>query len=195
MNAAFACWNNRIAPVFDSARQVLLVRVESGRVAGETLQTLPDDLPVQKALRLAELGVGTLVCGAISRPLHAMVSAYGIRIVPFVAGDLREIIRAWLQGGLAGDTFAMPGCTGRGRRRLQAMQDVAGEEWTVNARGMGGGHGMGAGRGPGRMGGRKMAGPAGMCICPNCGTREPHRRGVPCSERKCPQCGTLMTRE
>jgi predicted Fe-Mo cluster-binding NifX family protein len=89
MNTAFSCWNNRIAPVFDNARQVLLVRVDSGRIIGEEQQVLPGDLPVQKALRLAELGVGTLVCGAISRPLHGMVIAYGIRVIPFVAGDLR----------------------------------------------------------------------------------------------------------
>jgi hypothetical protein len=30
MKAAFAVWNHRIAPVFDFARQILLVEVESG---------------------------------------------------------------------------------------------------------------------------------------------------------------------
>lgn len=65
-------------------------------------------------------------------------------------------------------------------------------------KGPGGGRwGPGAGGGPGRRGGGGGfgAGPGGFCICPACGYREPHQRGFPCSEKKCPQCGTLMTRE
>jgi hypothetical protein len=41
MNVAFACWNRRIAPVFDSARQILIVQVESGRIVREEQQVLP----------------------------------------------------------------------------------------------------------------------------------------------------------
>jgi hypothetical protein len=66
-------------------------------------------------------------------------------------------------------------------------------------RGQGGGSGRGGGRGqgrgPGRMGGSKAAGPGGNCLCPNCGHRVPHKVGQPCYERKCPRCGTTMTRE
>jgi predicted DNA-binding protein (UPF0251 family) len=47
--------------------------------------------------------------------------------------------------------------------------------------------------GRGRMGGFGL-GPSGECICPNCGTRAPHQRGIPCYKQKCPKCGTLMTR-
>jgi len=114
---AFAYWDNRIAPVFDIARQIHVVEAESGRIVAETEEVLADDLPVQKVIRLAELGIGTPVCGAISRPLHEMVAAYSIEVIPFVAGDLREIIQAWLNDNLEHDTFVMPGCCGRGRRR------------------------------------------------------------------------------
>jgi len=60
--------------------------------------------------------------------------------------------------------------------------------------GRGGGAGRGGGRGPGRMGGGKAAGPGGYCVCPNCGHQEPHTVGVPCYQKKCPECGTQMTR-
>lgn len=115
MKAAFAYWDNRIAPVFDIARQIHVVEAESGRIVAETEEILTDDLPVQKVIRLAELGVGTLVCGAISRPLHEMVAAYSIEVIPFVAGGLSEVIQAWLSDKLEHDTFAMPGCCGHGR--------------------------------------------------------------------------------
>ncbi len=58
-----------------------------------------------------------------------------------------------------------------------------------------GGSGAGQGRGPGRMGGRKAAGPGGNCICPNCGHKVPHKLGQPCYDVTCPKCGTQMTRE
>jgi len=206
MKAAFAVWDNRIAPVFDVARQIHLVEGESGHIRGETEETLPEDMPTGKALRLVELGVGALVCGAISRPMQAMVVAYGIRVFPFVAGDLREVIQAWLTGNLGRDTFSMPGCCGRdrrGRRRLWGMNQ---EEYVMNGRkrggrGPGGEQGQGragqgrGGQGRGRMGGPLAGGAVGTCLCPKCGHREPHERGVPCVQKQCPKCGAAMTRE
>jgi hypothetical protein len=34
----------------------------------------------------------------------------------------------------------------------------------------------------------------GECVCPQCGTKATHERGVPCLQTKCPQCGMAMTR-
>jgi predicted Fe-Mo cluster-binding NifX family protein len=200
IKAAFVHWDNRIAPVFDVARHVYLVTAKAGRSVEEVRETLDDDLPVQKVMRLAVLGVDTLVCGAISRPLYEMFSAYNIRVIPFVAGGLREVIKAWLHGGLDGETFAMPGCGGRGRR-YRGMGFTSHEEQTMRTRkgagmGMGSGQGQGSGAGrQGRMGGVKTAGPGGTCVCPQCGRREAHQRGVPCAQRTCPQCGIAMVRE
>ena len=194
MKTAFAFWDNRIAPVFDTARQVHVVQVESGQIVGETQETLSEDLTVQKTLRLVELGVGTLVCGAISRPIHGLVVAYGIQVVPFVAGDLREVIQAWLSGNLERDTFAMPGCCGRGQRGRQEMYGIDREGYGMTGRGRGG-TGRGGGQARGRMGGFLAAGDVGTCLCSKCGHREPHERGVPCLHKQCPKCGTVMTRQ
>jgi len=57
------------------------------------------------------------------------------------------------------------------------------------------GRGQPQGRGLGRMGGPKAAGPSGSCVCPKCGQRVPHERGVPCTKQKCPGCGAAMVRE
>ena len=60
-------------------------------------------------------------------------------------------------------------------------------------RGLGRGSGRGFG-GRGRMGGF-AAGSSGNCVCPKCGHKESHQTGVPCYQKKCPNCQSLMTRE
>jgi hypothetical protein len=57
----------------------------------------------------------------------------------------------------------------------------------------GGGQGQGGG-GRGRGGGFG-SGPGGNCVCPNCGTKQPHQQGRPCYQITCPKCGAKMTRE
>ena len=61
-------------------------------------------------------------------------------------------------------------------------------------RGLGLGRGQGSGvGGRGRMGGF-AAGPGGICKCPKCRHEEPQIRGQSCMNKKCPKCGTKMTR-
>jgi predicted Fe-Mo cluster-binding NifX family protein len=196
--AAFAYWDNRIAPVFDTAKWILVVESESGEITRDIQVTLPDEQPVQKALRLAESGIEVLVCGAISRQLYILIHSYGIKIFSFVSGNLLEVVKAWIGGTLEQETFAMPGCSGRGRRRFGGMQENSKEENMLfgRKRGMGSGGGQGqGGQRMGRVAGPQAGGPAGYCVCTQCGQREPHERGIPCVERKCPKCGAIMIRQ
>ncbi len=53
----------------------------------------------------------------------------------------------------------------------------------------------GQGQGQGRRGGPQAGGATGFCVCTACGYREPHERGVPCVQKRCPSCGAALTRE
>ncbi len=224
--AAFSRAGSRIAPVFDVARPLRLVEAEGDRIVGESDAEFADDVPERRAAQLLALGVSAVVCGAMSRPMHAALVARGLRVIPFVTGDLRDVVQAWSSGAVTRPAFAMPGCRGGALRRRRG---ASGAGWEGRAgsgsaqggrmaigrsggagRGMGqgGGRGLGrgggqgqgqgggrgGGRGLGRMGGQLAAGAFGTCVCPACGHREPHQRGVPCVQTQCPKCGTAMTR-
>lgn len=201
MKVALTVWNGRISPVFDVSRRILVLDVDHGAVIGRREEPLEGINPVQKAGKLVEWEVRKLICGAISRPLAGLCDAYGIRIIPFIAGDAEEVIEAYLARKLPNRRMTMPGCCSGGRRRFQGRSDKEKEGNSMFGKrrgGMGQGGGRGQGQGgprPGRMGGPFAAGPGGTCICPQCGQREPHVRGVPCIARKCSKCGATMTRE
>ena len=67
----------------------------------------------------------------------------------------------------------------------------------ISGRGRGRGQGQGRGRGQGQgrgLGGGFARGPDGECRCSNCGNTEPHQLVIPFYDKKCPKCGSPMTR-
>jgi uncharacterized protein len=57
---------------------------------------------------------------------------------------------------------------------------IAGGDYKMVGRGMGGGTAMG---------------PGGECVCPKCGYTESHGRGEQCFKKICPKCGEKLTRK
>jgi predicted Fe-Mo cluster-binding NifX family protein len=116
MRVALTVWNERISPVFDVSRQMTLLDIEKGLVKARSDVPLQPGDSMRKAEQLASLKVETLICGAISRPLSAMLAVRGIHVIPFVAGGVEDVVRAYLGGFLPSPAWAMPGCGGRQRR-------------------------------------------------------------------------------
>lgn len=112
---ALAMWNGRISPVFDVARQVLMLDIEDDKVITRKEEVLPGTEPQIQADRLASLGPQVLICGAISQPMADMLAAKSIQVIPFVAGDIDQVLGAWLLGTLPNPALSMPGCCGRRR--------------------------------------------------------------------------------
>lgn len=120
MKVALTVWEGRISPVFDVSREALVLTVHSGAVTARTLVTLHAGSPGRKVDRLAELGVDTLICGAMTRAPCEALAARGVTVLGFVAGDVDEVVAAFLAGRLPCPALSMPGCGGRRRRRRGA---------------------------------------------------------------------------
>jgi predicted Fe-Mo cluster-binding NifX family protein len=116
VRAAFTVWDGRVAPVFDVSREALLLTIEKGAVVSRSVENIETPMPSLKLERLMNLGVQTLICGAISEPLQHELSVRGIEVIGFVAGEIDEVVAGFLAGRLPTPALCMPGCRGRQHR-------------------------------------------------------------------------------
>jgi predicted Fe-Mo cluster-binding NifX family protein len=110
MKVALTVWENRISPLFDSARTLLIVDITDQTATGRYFEPFHCESPSSRAAKLSDLKVQVLICGAVSDLFAKMIETYGIRIIPFVAGAVDEVIDAYLMGAISSSRFQMPGC-------------------------------------------------------------------------------------
>jgi predicted Fe-Mo cluster-binding NifX family protein len=116
MKVAVPISRGRISPVFDVAERLLVVRIEDGREVDRHEERITETAASRRAVCLAELGVDVLVCGAVSRPLEAMIAASGIQMIPWRCGPVEQVLDALMSRQLTEEAYAMPGCCGRRRQ-------------------------------------------------------------------------------
>ena len=116
MRTAIPIAEGRISPVFDVARRLLLVDIENKREVSRTEEVLEEPELAARARRVAELGADVLVCGAISRPLEAMLLSTGVKVIPQTCGPVENVLQAFVSGQLTEQAFVIPGCCGHRRR-------------------------------------------------------------------------------
>ena len=149
MRMALTVWGNRISPVFDGAHTLCIVEVENNKIIQKSYETFDPGSPHRLAKRLTNMDASVLICGAISRMPANIIEASGIKLIPFITGDVEKVIDAYVKKISIIPTFLMPGC-GRKRQRQagkrQSMGFSCGREVTYMPRGDGTGP---QGRGPG----------------------------------------------
>ena len=110
MKVAVTVWENRISPLFDATRTLLIVDIHDRVVTEKHLTHFDYVSPFSRAVALEELGVETLICGGVSNFFAELIEARNIQIIPFVAGRVDEVIDAYLRDALFHKKFRMPGC-------------------------------------------------------------------------------------
>ena len=116
MKAALTVWDGRISPVFDVSREAVILTIEKGVVSARRTENIEAPTAALKIEKLIELGVDTLICGAISEPLHRELTLRGVKVFGFVAGEIDEVMQALIAGTLPASALSMPGCYGRQNR-------------------------------------------------------------------------------
>ncbi len=110
MIVALTVWENRISPVFDSARMLMVTCIENGQVNGRQNEPFHGASPLSRVSQIVDLAIEVLICGAISNFTAMLIEGHGIRVIPFIAGNAEEILKAYAAGALSEARFRMPGC-------------------------------------------------------------------------------------
>lgn len=114
---AIPIWNERVSPVLDTARRLLVVEFTNDQeVSRETLDIPQVNIPYRVSF-FTDRGIDVLICGAISHQFEQMLSVSGIKPIPWFGGDVDEIITAYASGSLQNDNYRLPGCGQFNRRR------------------------------------------------------------------------------
>ena len=113
MKVALTAWENRISPLFDCAGMLLIVDIVDRKETSRYFEPFHYASPFSRAARLSDLEIEVLICGAVSNLFANMIETHGIRIIPFVAGTVDEVLDAYLTGGLCDSKFRIPGCKTR----------------------------------------------------------------------------------
>lgn len=117
MKTALTVWANRISPVFDAARTLLIVAIHDSKIQSREYASFNPKAPSQLAARLLQLDAPILICGAISQRPALLLETGGIQLIPFITGRVEDVLKAHAQASLIRPAFLMPGCQCRRRRR------------------------------------------------------------------------------
>ena len=115
MRIGIPVWGHRVSPVMDTAERLLLLDAAGEPDAPRREIALGQAPAAPRAQAIANLGIEVLICGAISRSLAEMLALSGVRVVPWISGEVDEVLEAFCCGEPACARFLMPGCRG-GRR-------------------------------------------------------------------------------
>ena len=90
-----------------------MVDIEENRQISRSQVYLDQLSPSLRLDVLREAGVTTLICGGISEVFHNMINSAGIQTITGIAGEIEEVITAFLADRLDQAYFYMPGRGGR----------------------------------------------------------------------------------
>jgi hypothetical protein len=78
--------------VLDVARQLLVAEVEMNAEVARRKADLDQTHLIARFKRICELGVETLICGAVSRPLEVAPLSAGARVIPQTCGPVEDVL-------------------------------------------------------------------------------------------------------
>ncbi len=124
MKIALTIWGSRISPVFDSAHNLMIVEIQQMKIINRLYTSFNPELPSGLAEKLIELGVGTLICGAIADTTLGIIERMSIKVLPFVTGKAHNVAENYAQDFPIIPEFLMPGCGVRNRSRNKGKDRI-----------------------------------------------------------------------
>jgi predicted Fe-Mo cluster-binding NifX family protein len=106
---AIPVFMGRVSPVLDTCTRFGLLE------PGRNHEIIRGIIPVkgnsiyERTDEIKKLGVGVVICGAVSDAFFNLLKENGIDLVCGITGDIEEVIEAYSKGALVQARFRMPG--------------------------------------------------------------------------------------
>lgn len=108
MLLCLACYEDRLASLLDTAKELRLFQTNDGRTREQGRLPLPAGGCRALPGALTRAGVQVLLCGAVSGRLLQDLRAQGLEVRSWLRGSPDEVLAAWAAGEL--NRLRMPGC-------------------------------------------------------------------------------------
>jgi predicted Fe-Mo cluster-binding NifX family protein len=122
MKVAIAVWENHVSSVLDFSQRLVVVEFKGGGETGRAEIALLERNALAKLVKLRELGIDVLICGAVSRQLALASTTCGIRLLPYVTGKVEDVLNAYQAGQLGLPEFMLPGWWPGARRGFRRQR-------------------------------------------------------------------------
>ena len=116
---AIPVFQDRISPLLDEARKFILFEVSDGEITQKIAVTLDLSTCLMRIARLKELGVMTIVSGAVSGRVSDIIIECGIRHYPWNNGDVNEVMEMYINNRLQPCRASVNQCERRPGRKRQ----------------------------------------------------------------------------
>lgn len=102
-------FQSRVSPVFDLCTRVLIVDIDHHREVARNTIFLEGFSLHERLNILLKSHASTVICAGISDLFHTMLEKAGVRMVTGIAGEIDQIVTAYIGGDLDHPRFQMPG--------------------------------------------------------------------------------------
>lgn len=121
MRVFITVWNGRVSPVFDVAKEAVVLEVDSCKISSEKKLAMTCETNIERVEFVLDLKIDTVICGAVSRNVEMSLVEKGVTVHSFISGDISDVIQGLKEERLSEMKFAMPGC--RRNRKIKICND------------------------------------------------------------------------
>ncbi|MBN2160134.1 MAG: hypothetical protein JW807_12120 [Spirochaetes bacterium] len=116
---ALPVYQERVSPLMDVSSKYAIYETIDGVIQHRSDISLAASGELQRVEKLKELGVTTIICGAVSCCVADMIVEKGMRLLPMIYGSIDEIVEKYLNHTLSSDgqSTADSACRGKKRRK------------------------------------------------------------------------------
>lgn len=109
LRTAVPTFNGRVSPVLDTCRELCVLEAGGKQGVVKGMIPLKAGSIYERAGEIKKLGIGVIICGAVSEAFYNLLREAGIELICGITGGTDEVLAAHHNGTLNQARFRMPG--------------------------------------------------------------------------------------